>query len=112
MCLPTVYTFRWRVGPAAYFGPFPWGTHVPSFRISVRMYSETSLLAIYRGRMGGGERIIQIEPDGLPILPCQGVVGYVLLQDDWRGEEDPNVDRFQIYQRPKAPSIEHLTTQP
>jgi hypothetical protein len=114
MGLPTMYTFRRRVGPAAYFGPSPLlrDTNVPSFRFSVRMYSRASLLAIYRGRMRGGERIIQFASDELPVLPCQGVVCYVFLQDGRRGEEDPNVERFQICQRPKAPSIEQLTTQP
>ena len=37
------------------------------------------------------------------------MVVYVFLQDDRRREKDPDGDAFQFYQRPKAPSIEHLT---
>jgi hypothetical protein len=68
-------------------------------------------IAVQSRGVGCGERIVKRTPSELAILSRQGVVVYVLLQNDRRGEEDTNGETLQVSQRLKAPSIESLIAQ-
>jgi len=73
------------------------------------MYSETSVLAIYRRGVGRGERGVHRALRYVAIPSYQGVIVYVFLQDHRRREEDADGEAPQLYQRLKATGIERLT---